>query len=334
MFTTGIPNDFIDIHLPVAKPIYTVMYIYGYRQFAKGAKEICCGELAEVFDVSAALVEKIWQYWQSLGLVDIVSNKGGVMGLVFLSNVAEEPPKPQPNPSREEFAQYSLEEIEAHLRNPEVERLFYTAETLTGKLLTDTERRMYLGFYDDLGLPVDVVGVMLEYCVDKGKIHNNYLRTVAQDWAGRGINTTEAAEDYIGLFNNEYREILRYFGISGRDPIEKEMEYMHRWLREEGFEMPVIKLACERTILNKGQPSFPYADGIFRKWKQDSIHTADQVAELEKTYYDGVKATRRPAKSKKDKGKSRFQNFKGRQWDHEKLAQMEQEYLDAKLRNE
>ena len=339
VFTTGIPNDFIDIHLPAAKPVYTVVYIYAFRQYDKGAKVVCCEELAETFDISVTTVEKIWKYWQSVGLVNILSNNDGVMELVFLNPSAQktEPPKePQKKPIINESAEYSLEDVQLLLQDPEVERLFYTAETLTGKLLTDVERRMYLGFYDDLGLPVDVISVMLEYCVEKNKTHNNYLRTVAQDWSDRGISTAEEAEEYINLFNNEYREILRYFGISGRDPIEKEVEYMHRWLKEDGFTMDVIKLACERTIITKAQANFPYTDGIFRKWKQDDIKTAEQVEALEKTYYDGVKATRRTSKDKNETKakKTRFQNYKGRTWDYEKLARMENEYLDKYLSEE
>lgn len=336
MFTTGIPNEFIDKHLVAAKPVYSVIYIYGLRQYSKGATEISCEEMAEVFDITIKDVEKAWRYWEEAGLVEILSYEEGAMMLAFLDmrfakSVATEPKAADPK----EFPDYSLEDVELRLKDKEVARLFYAAESLMGKLLTDIERRMYLGFYDDLGLPVDVVCVMLEYCVDKNKKNNNYIRTVAYDWAERGISTIEEAEDYIALFNNEYREILRYFGVSGRDPIEKEIEYMQRWLREEMWTMPVIKLACEKTILNKGNANFAYADGIFRKWKQDNIHTPQQIEELEKSYYDSVKTTRRAGKAKeKESGgtkRTKFQNYEGRKWDYDKLAQMEMEYIDRKI---
>ena len=347
LFTTGIPNEFIDMHLPGANPTFSVIYIYGYRQYSKGATEICCEEMAEIFDITIKDVEKAWKYWEKTGLVEILSQNDGVLELSFLdARTAKavsapmakiggaEQKKARAKP--EDFPEYSLKDIEAHLKDPEVARLFYAAESLTGKLLTDVERRMYLSFYDDLGLSVDVITVMLEYCVEKNKKHNNYLRTVARDWAERSISTVEEAEGYIDLFNNEYREILRSFGISGRDPIEKEMEYMHRWLKEEAFSMAMIKLACEKTIMNKGNASFAYADGIFRKWKKDNIHTPEQVKELEKSYYDSVKATRRLAEKSKGKSKgkgarTKFQNYEGRKWDYEKLAQMEKEYIDRKI---
>ena len=330
LFTTGIPNEFIDTHLPAANPTFSVIYIYGYRQFAKGAKSLSFEEVADVFDVTIKDVEKAWDYWEKAGLVEVLSQEEGMIELAFMDarggKAAAAPPKRLP---ALDFPAYSLEDVEAHLKNPEVARLFYAAESLMGKLLTDVERRMFLGFYDDLGLPVDVIIVMIEYCVDKNKKNNNYFRTVAHDWAERGIAAPEEAEEYISLFNNEYREILRYFGVSGRDPIEKEIEYMHRWLKEEGWPIGVIKLACEKTIMNKGSANFAYADGIIRKWKKDNIHTVEQIEALEKSYYDGIKATRRAAGGRAKKAK--FQNYEGRKWDYDKLARMEQEYLDKKI---
>jgi len=331
LFTTGIPNDFIDIHLPVAKPMYAVVYIYGYRQFSKGARQISLADMAEVFDISSERVRAIWEYWQNLGLVEIVADKGDVLELAFIAESGRTQAataKPTPPPADDEFEKYSLEEVEQRLYDPEIKRLFFTAHHVTGNPLNDVERRMYLSFYEHYGLPVDVISVMLEYCVDRNKLHNNFLRTVAKDWSGKQLFTVEAAEEYIHLFNNEYRQILSFMGISGRDPIDKEIEFMHKWLKSDGFSPDIIKLACERTIMNKATPNFAYTDGILNKWKADNIHTAEQIAALEAEYYDTVKATRR---SKKKKEGTRFQNYKGREWDYGKLAQLNEEFLDKKI---
>ena len=333
LFTTDIPSEFIDKHMTRANPVYSVIYIYGYRQYSKGATEISCEDMAEIFDITIKDVEKAWKYWEKAGLIEILSNNDGVITLAFLKmNFSKSSRTEQKKVSTSGLMEYSLEDVELHLKDKEVQRLFEVVHILTGKPLTDAERQMYLGFYDDLGLPVNVISVLLEYCIDKNKKHNNYLRTVAQDWADRGISTAEEAEEYISLFNNEYREILRYFGTSGRDPIDKEIEYMQRWLKEEMWTMPVIKLACEKTVMNKGGANFAYADGIFRKWKKDNIHTVEQIDALEKSYYDNVKTTRRPAAKNSNSGKrAKFQNYEGRKWDYDKLAQMEKEYLDRKI---
>ena len=333
-FMTVIPNEFIDKHMLAAKPVYSVIYIYGYRQYSKGATQICCEEVAEVFDITIKDVQKAWKYWHDAGLVEILSQDDGIIMLVFLdvrpAKLPAQEIMPKKAPPQHDYVEYTLEDVERHLQDKEVQRLFEVVHVLLGKPLTDAERQMYLGFYDDLGLPVNVIALLLEYCIDKNKRHNNYLRTVAFDWSSRGIRSEEEAEEYISLFNNEYREILRYFGISGREPIDKEIEYMQRWLKQEQWIMPVIKLACEKTVMSKGSASFAYADGIFRKWKADGIHTTEQIEALEKTYYDNVKQTRKAA-AKNSGRRVKVQNYEGRKWDYEKLAQMEQEYIDRKI---
>ncbi|MCL2234819.1 MAG: DnaD domain protein [Defluviitaleaceae bacterium] len=244
-----------------------------------------------------------------------------------------EPQTEAPTPAPPIQHQYSLAEVENHLRNPEVARLFRLVDDTLASQLSDTDRKMYLHFYDELGLPVDVIHFMLKFCLERGKRGNSYLRTVAENWAEQGIDSIQEAEEYIGLFNNEYREILRNFGITARDPIPKEVGFMHRWLKEDVFAMPLIKLACEKTIMSTGKPNFPYADGILAKWKAENITTVEQAEALQQEYYDNVKKFKRPleqverAKPKPNKA----QNYTGRTWDYDKLNRMERERIDRKV---
>jgi len=226
---------------------------------------------------------------------------------------------------RHEDSQYSLDEIEGYLQNPEISLLFERIEKITGKLLKDAERQMFLSFYDELDMPVALIEFMVQYCLDRGKKGSSYLRTVAQNWAEQGIDDVEAAREYVRLFNNEYRDILRFFGVSGRDPVAKEIQYMQRWLNDDGFSLELIKLACEKTIINKANVNFPYADGILNKWKAENITQVKDIEALEKTYYENVNNWKRPVQ--RPQAGKKFQNYKGRKWDYDKLAQLEGTYV-------
>jgi len=246
-----------------------------------------------------------------------------------LGVVADASPKPKYTPTQ--TAQYSLEDVAEHLNDPQIAQLFAHVEDIWGKLLKDSERQMYLGFYEDLGLPIDVIEFLLHYCIDIGKKNNNYIQTVAQNWADEGIFTKDAASEHIRLFNNEYREILRYFGIVGREPIAKEVEYMKRWLVEDGFNMSIIQIAAEKAITNTAKAPLAYADGILNKYKESAITTVAQIEALEKDYYDNIKSFKRPTAKKAKPAAKTAQNYKGRKWDYEKLAQMEKSYIDKKV---
>ena len=57
------------------------------------------------------------------------------------------------------------------------------------------ETLLYL--YDTAGLPAEVILMVIEYAVDGGKYHMRYIEKVALDWADRGIDTIDKAEQYL-----------------------------------------------------------------------------------------------------------------------------------------
>ena len=64
---------------------------------------------------------------------------------------------------------------------------------------------------------------------------------------------------------------MKAFGISGRNPVEAEIAYMDKWMKEWGFSEELIGEACGRTMGAIHQPSFEYADRILERWKEKGI---------------------------------------------------------------
>jgi len=289
---------------PIVQANIAKLKAYGYIFIEPKEARLACGDVGRgaMADVSV--------------IFDAIKSLSG-------GKIAKTPP-----PLRYDSPEYSLDDVEQHLKDPHVALLFERVEKILGKLLKDNERQMYLGFYDDLAMPVELIVFMLEYCLERGKKGSSYLRTVAQNWVEQGIDTVEAAQEYVRLFNNEFRDILRAFGVSGRDPIAKEVQYMNRWLKDDAFPLQIIKLACEKAIMNKATVNFSYADGILNKWKEGNIQTIEQVEALEKAYYDNANNWKRPMQKQQSSGAKKFQNYKGRKWDYDKLAKLELTYVD------
>lgn len=57
------------------------------------------------------------------------------------------------------------------------------------------ETLLYL--YDTAGLPAEVILMVIEYAVGAGKYHMRYIEKVALDWADRGIDTIDKAEQHL-----------------------------------------------------------------------------------------------------------------------------------------
>ncbi|MCL2574968.1 MAG: DnaD domain protein [Defluviitaleaceae bacterium] len=297
---------------PIVQANIKKLEAYGYHFVDPKESRLACGDVGKgsMADV-ADIVAKINEFSTSSSKEAIIKND-------------------EVKPIIKEVS-YTIEEVERHLQNPNVRVLFEMAEEILGKPLQERERQMFLEIYLDMGLEIDVIEFLLQYCVDNGKKANNYIKSVAQNWAERGIADADEAEEYIRLFNNEYRNIMRWLGNSGREPINKEIEYMQRWIKEDGYSMQIIQLACEKTIINKATANFPYADGILNKWRKQNITTPEQIEVLEKQYFEDKEINPFKRKIEKAVQPRRFQNFKGRTYDHERLAQLEREYVDRKL---
>ncbi len=79
------------------------------------------------------------------------------------------PQQPRPEPA-EERAVYSTEDISALLTDNEGFRLLIPqAEQQLGKKLRTADLQILAGLYDDLGLPADVIYLLLCHCVERAK---------------------------------------------------------------------------------------------------------------------------------------------------------------------
>lgn len=52
---------------------------------------------------------------------------------------------------------------------------------------------------------------------------------------------------------------------------------MKKWLQEYKLPLDVVKLACERTVMQTGKASFAYADRILENWKKAGVSSVADV---------------------------------------------------------
>lgn len=211
-------------------------------------------------------------------------------------------------------------------QNEDIIQLLYIAEQYLGKTLTPTETRKILFFYDELHMSVDLIDYLIEYCVGRDHRSIRYIETVAMAWREEGITTVEMAKDSTSRYSKEYFSVLKAMGIANRNPSDAEISLINTWTRDYGFSMELIQEACSRTILQTGQPSFPYADKILQRWKDKNIRTLGDVR-LQDAQHQKRKLEK--AVSKADKPKSaapnRFNNFHQRDYD---FAEYEKKLLN------
>ena len=345
---TAVPNVFFDEYMPRANPTFACVYLLGYRLFQHGETNVSNCALADKLNLLASDVKRAWTYWEAEKIVKLhTAGSGEEYDVEFLPLGAEvEKTAAEENDAKikeekteravilPERPDYSVDELTRQAdSSDEVRRLFCVAEKLYAKPLKYTEMNLLLGFLDWLQLPIGVIEVLLEYCLSNEHRSWRYIEKVALDWADNGITDVESAEAYINMFNNEYREIMKAFGQSRRDPTPKEIAFMKKWLKKYKMPIALVKEACDRTIMQIGQPKYSYADTIVTDWHEKGVQTMEEIEALEEAFRQrsaaepakGAEAKSKP-KSKPAKGK--LNNYTGRKWDYDALERLAQERLD------
>lgn len=164
--------------------------------------------------------------------------------------------------------------------------LYGEIQRLLGRNLNTEELKILLGFIRYLGLPADVISVLVCYCKDRarqrGSFRNPSLRTIEKEayfWAERGIDTVEEAAAFIQAQNVRNSRLYRLMGIlqiRGRSLTAAEERYAQSWL-DMGFEEEAISMAYERTCLNTGGLNWAYMNKILQRWHDQGLHTAEAI---------------------------------------------------------
>ena len=165
-------------------------------------------------------------------------------------------------------------------------RLRGEVQRVLGRALNVEELKILLSFVRYLGLPGDVISVLVCYCKERarqrGSSRNPSLRTIEKEayaWAERGIDTVEEAAAFISaqnIRNSRLHRLMERLQIRGRSLTPAEERYAISWL-EMGFEDEVISMAYERTCLNTGGLNWAYMNKILQRWQEQGLRTAEAI---------------------------------------------------------
>lgn len=186
-----------------------------------------------------------------------------------------------------ERPQYSEQDVQSAMnQDVEFKSLYGEIQRLMGRTLNTEELKIILGFVRYLGLPADVICVLVCYCKDRAKQRGNLrspsLRTIEKEayaWAEQGIDTMEQAGAFIQAQNksrSKLSELMKILQIHGRELTPGENKFAQAWL-EMGFAQDAIAYAYERTCLNTGGMNWAYMNKILTRWHEAGYRTAEQA---------------------------------------------------------
>ena len=214
---------------------------------------------------------------------DRIEAAEAVLRQLGLVSAAEPPPEPA-----EEKPDYQRADVAERLeRSDEFRALTDQVERKLGKRLTTPDVAVLLGLTDYLGLPADVVYLLVCHCMERvqrrsGPGRRPGMKQIEKEgyaWARLGIDTQAAAAEYLRQYAQRQQllpQYMRALGLGDRLPVPSEEKYLLSW-QEMGFSPEAVAIACDKTILKCHELKWAYCNGILRRWHEAGLHTEEEI---------------------------------------------------------
>lgn len=170
--------------------------------------------------------------------------------------------------------------------SPEFPAMVGDAQRRLGRVLSTDELKILLSMYRYLGLAPEVISILINYCIQRGKSRGNLrppsIRSIEKEaykWADAGIDTMEEAGAYVQLqlqLQTRVGQIRQILGIADQKLTPGEEKMVLSWI-DWGFDGDVIEKAFEKTHLNTGGLKWPYLHSILKSWHEQGFTTLRQI---------------------------------------------------------
>ena len=233
--------------------------------------------------------------------------EGALQRLGLIQRPAE---TPAPAPA-EERPVYSAQDLAQLLEDDRSFRMLIPqVEEKLGRRLKTADLQILAGLYDDMGMPADVIYLLVNHCIARseeryGPGRRPTLRQIEKEgyhWAQRGLFDQESASRYLRDWNVRRSAMSRYMqvlGLGDRRPVESEERYITDWM-DKGFPPETVALAYDKTVFYKKELNWRYLNGILRRWHENGWHTEEEVRQSD---------SRKPSRREEKKDDCRMEKY-------------------------
>ena len=204
--------------------------------------------------------------------------------LPAVQKTAEQPamqPRPaQPVHARGTGVKPQMQEVLAEERRSSAfAYLLQTASARLGKAISPGDMQTLLYLKRDVGLPAEVILMVIEYAIGKNKASMRYIESVALSWADQGIDTMAAVEQH--LLQEKRREqawktVCDLLGVELSGTMGQK-ETAERWLFDWQLDERLIRLAGDECREKAKKFNIGYIDKVLEHWRLDGLTTPEKV---------------------------------------------------------
>lgn len=348
-------GEFVKDYMLRANGAYLKFYLF---ILYNAKKDMSVKDLAFELELTENDVHHAIEYWKKLGLIseEVKNDIRNVEDTVtFYDKISEEEVSVEsPVLNSDKYsgvekaevlttAEYEFEDEEVYEdksidiielgSDQDFDTLIYFIQQLRKKTLSNNDVQILAYLYKNLGLSVDLLEYLVEICVQAGKTSMRYMEKIALDWHSKGIDTVDKAKNEK-LYSRDVFEVIRIFGMNSRGaaPIDKELQYINKWLDKYAFTVDIIKEAYDRTVMTIRKPSIQYADSILSKWYSIGVKVKSDI-NVKDIHKENVQKKDNVTVGTPTRYKNKFNNFDQREQE-EDLEMLARNRLNRKLSQE
>ena len=246
----AVPSKIVDEGLKFSDGVKLKVLLYVLRN---SDKPLDNEEISKATGVNVTDIPEALDYWVSIG---IFKKSDNVYKPVEEENNSESEIKVTKIETVEQISK-EVETAKKHftVTKPQKPDYVFTAQRLAvdeelkilvgevqsvlGKVLSNSDISTLLMLKDTCGLPLDVILMLIQYCVsvDKGNMRN--IEKMGIKWADDGVYSVEAADNKIRQIkqtSKNFSIISSVFGlVNVGSPTKKQLEYGNKWIEEWKF---------------------------------------------------------------------------------------------------
>ena len=307
---TPVNNIFIEKYMPQARGEFIKIYLLMLKHDISGELGVSSSILASSLNLLESDIMNALNYWNDQGVIKFTQiDKMGNFNVEFVDLIQE------PTTSRKQ-----VDLLEA-LGSTTTKDMLKDIEMLLARPLSPNEMSIYLNWQREFGFSSELILILMEYCISKGKSDSRYIEKVALSWHDLKITTIEQAQNLITKTEDKWiniRKILTYLGINNTDIMKPQQDLIEKWLLIYKFSNEIILKACDICSERLNRADFKYIDGILTNWNKNNIKTLEDIA---------LKDAKNPKNTKyqknynnnNEKSPLKFNNFEGREYDYDSL---------------
>ena len=261
--TFAIPSVVADKYLKIATLAQFKVLLYFMRNISEG---IDSEKIAKSLSLPTGEVEDALLFWSQCDiLIAEQSQKQPEAKAVVINSTL---------PSRADVIKRGLEDENLAF-------LLREAQLKFARNLKQNESQLLVSLYDDYGMDVSVILLLLSYVAREGKCNLSFVKKTATQWLSAGVETVMDAEGIIAdsaKQNLAWNIVQNAFGIEKRNPSTKELEYSNLWVNEWKIGVDLLKAAYDVCIDSKTKLSMPYVAKVIESWHSQGITSAQDAS--------------------------------------------------------